>query len=149
MRDIISSTFILLLSILTCIGATRLQIGSFSAPGSGFFPFALGVVMGCLSFGLLLKTGFEREIVRGKEPFCGFRGIKVLFLLFSLVLYGFFVERIGYTLTTFLLFIFLLRGINPQKWYVVIGGALFASLGSYAMFQLALKVQLPRGFLGM
>ena len=149
MRDIISSAFILLLSILTCVGASRLQIGSFSAPGSGFFPFVLGVAMGGFSLVLLLKAGFEREIVRGKELWWGPRGIKVLLLIFSLVLYGFFVERLGYTFTTFLLFIFLLRGINPQKWYVVIGGALFASLGSYAMFQLALKVQLPRGFLGM
>jgi len=63
--------------------------------------------------------------------------------------YGFLLEKLGYSLTTFLLFVLLLKGIQPQKWYLAMGVALLASLGSYALFQVGLQVELPRGFLGM
>lgn len=148
-QEVISSLILLSISILTCFGASRLQIGSFDNPGSGFFPLVLGVIIGFLSLLMLASTKFGKGVAE-EEPklWSGPGRKKVLYLLIALIFYGLLLETLGYTLTTFFLFIFLLGGIYPQKWYVVIGGALFASIGSYAIFQLGLMVQLPRGFLG-
>jgi putative tricarboxylic transport membrane protein len=148
-KEIISGFILLAISVWTCISATHLQIGSFANPGSGFFPFVLGMVTGFLSLVMLVIARFgKREAQEERKLWSGPGRKKVLYLLIALIFYGLVLETLGYTLTTFLLFIFLLAGVYPQRWYVVIGGALFASLGSYVIFQLGLTVQLPRGFLG-
>jgi hypothetical protein len=38
--------------------------------------------------------------------------------------------------------------MEPQRWLVAIGGSAIASISSYAVFELWLKTQLPKGFLG-
>jgi len=43
------SLFWLLFSVLTCLQASRLDMGETSAPGPGFYPLTIGVVMGILS----------------------------------------------------------------------------------------------------
>ncbi len=58
-------------------------------------------------------------------------------------------DTIGYLLITFLLMAFLLRAIEPQPWKTVIGWALAGSLGSYLIFEVWMKLRLPRGFLGI
>ncbi len=150
-RDRISSISLLILSIAICIGASRLHMGSFNNPGSGFFLFFLGAVVGGLSLVLFIKTFFEGgTIAETSKPKEGGAGkLKVFLILGALAAYALFLDRLGFTLTTFLLFILLLKGVHPQKWTIALGGALAASLGSYAIFQLGLNVQLPRGFFGM
>jgi hypothetical protein len=147
-QEFISGLILLAISALTCVGATHLQIGSFSDPGSGFFPFVLGAVIGFLSLLIVATAKFGKEAKKERKLWSGPGRKKVVYLLLSLTFYGLLLETLGYTLTTFFLFIFLLGGIYPQKWYVVIVGALFASIGSYALFEIGLMVQLPRGPLG-
>jgi presenilin-like A22 family membrane protease len=149
--DRVSSIVLLILSLLVCLGASRLHIGSFKHPGSGFVPFLLGTVIGFLSLLILIKSTFGKRDIKGEPKlWSSAEGVKkVFYVLVGLVSYGLLLERLGHLITTFLLFILLLRGINPQKWYITILGALFASVGSYAIFQLGLKVQLPKGFWGM
>jgi hypothetical protein len=42
-----------------------------------------------------------------------------------------------------------LRSIEPQTWKAVIGWALVGSLGSYLVFEVWMKLRLPKGFLGV
>ncbi len=143
------SCFVLLtLSILISLISIKYGIGSFNRPDAGTFPFVLGVVMASLSILILTKTKFERGISEEQQKLWtrseGKR--KVLYILLALVVYGLLLERIGYTVTTFILFLFLLRG---HKWKFVIGWSLIASIGSYILFHTALHVDLAKGFLGM
>ena len=150
-RDRLSSIALLILSILVCIGAAGYGLGNFSNPGTGFFPFLLGVLIGFLSLLILARTKSdkqEKKDERSSRPGAGGQK-KVFSILIALVAYGLLLEELGYTLATFLLFVLLLKGIQPQKWYTAIGVALLASLGSYALFQIGLHVELPRGFLGI
>jgi hypothetical protein len=148
-QEMISSVILLIISGFTCFGASRLQIGSFDNPGSGFFPLVLGMIVGFLSLLMLATTKFGKGVAEEERKLWSGPGRKkVLYLLIALIFYGLLLETLGYTFTTFLLFISLLGGVYPQRWYVVIGGALFASIGSYVIFQVGLMVQLPRGFLG-
>jgi len=66
----------------------------------------------------------------------------------ALFWYAIFLEILGFLMVTFLLLIFLFRGIEPQRWLVSVGGSALASLICYAIFELWLKTQLPKGILG-
>jgi len=58
-------------------------------------------------------------------------------------------DVVGFVLTTFCLMLFLFRVIEPQRWKVDLFYVLIFTLGSYILFQVLLKVQLPTGFLGL
>jgi hypothetical protein len=61
---------------------------------------------------------------------------------------AFFVERLGFVLTTFLLLSFLLGWIERANWTRSLGVATAAALGSFAIFELWLKIRLPKGIFG-
>jgi putative tricarboxylic transport membrane protein len=65
-----------------------------------------------------------------------------------LFVYALLLESVGFLLMTLLLFIFLFRRIEPQKWKFVTGVSVLASVGAYLIFDRILQVQLPRGFFG-
>jgi hypothetical protein len=44
---------------------------------------------------------------------------------------------------------FMFRVIEPQRWRTVIAGALFSAAIAYLIFDTWLKVELPKGFLGI
>ena len=146
--DRISSIVLLILSILICLGSVKYHLGSFNKPDAGTFPFVLGIVIASLSVLVLIKTKFEKGVAEEQQKlWSGTQGkTKVLYILLALVAYGLLLERIGYTLTTFILFLFLLKG---NKWKFVIGWSLIASVGSYILFHIALHVELAQGFLGI
>ena len=70
-------------------------------------------------------------------------------VLVSLFIYAGILDFLGFVLSTFLLLVFLFRfGITPQRWIWAIGGGAIASLSCYAVFELWLRTQLPKGILG-
>ena len=70
---------------------------------------------------------------------------KVGLLLVVLVAYTFLLDPLGYLLCTFLLVLFMLRAIDPQRWTVALGMAAVTAVGSYVVFAVWLTVPLPRG----
>ena len=53
-------------------------------------------------------------------------------------------KPLGFLLCTVLFTGFLLRAVEPQRWPVVIAGAVGMALGAFAIFDLWLKTQLPQ-----
>ena len=134
------------LGILVCYGATRLGLGSITEPGSGFIFFWSGLILVILSLMVLAEgLGSTEEIVHetGETNW-----VKIALVLLSLVLYGFFLERLGFVVTTFLLLSFLLGWIERTNWARSLGVASAAALGSFAIFELWLKIRLPKGIFG-
>ena len=74
---------------------------------------------------------------------------KIIYILGALSLYAFFLEFLGYLISTFLLMFFLFRAVEKQKWPVVILGSLSTSLLTYGLFKIWLQVQLPVGLWGV
>ena len=141
----------LIISALFCLGSTRFSYGTLHNPGPGFLPFWLGVVLGLLSIGLLIKSTLHpketwsvRNLLTEKV-----RWGKVLLTLAALVLYGVLINYLGFLLITFFFMGFLIRFVDPQPWKKVIGWALAGSAGSYLIFEVWMKLRLPRGFLGV
>ena len=134
------------LGILVCYGATRLGLGSVTEPSSGLIFFWSGLILVILSF-MVLAEGLHgtEEIVHETGEM---NWVKIALVLLSLVLYAFFLERLGFVVTTFLLLSFLLGWIERTNWARSLGVASAAALGSFAIFEVWLKIRLPKGIFG-
>jgi putative tricarboxylic transport membrane protein len=134
------------LGILLCYGAIRLGVGSASEPGSGFIFFWSGLILVVLSL-----IAFAESLRNGEQANPGIGALnwrKIVLVLLALLLYAFFLERLGFVLMTFLLLSFLLALIEGAHWGRSLGVAGAAAGGSYAIFELWLKIRLPHGIFG-
>lgn len=121
----------------------RLGIGSLKAPDAGFWPFIIAIIFMGLSLSYVVTI--LRSKVNTLKSFWGkVKWGKPLIILVLLFLYGMVLEKIGFILTTFIFMLVLFRVHKPQRWILVVGGALLSSLGMYAVFELWLRAGLPR-----
>ena len=134
------------LGILVCYGATQLGLGSVTEPGSGFIFFWSGLILVILSLMALAESLRSSEEIAQETGEMNW--VKIGLVLLSLVLYAFFLERLGFVVTTFVLLTFLLSWIEGTSWARSLGVASAAALGSFAIFELWLKIRLPKGILG-
>jgi chromate transport protein ChrA len=140
-----------ILAAFICWGAILLPYGSIHNPGPGFYPLWLGIILGGMSIGLIIKTTWQKEGAKTLREIVSekIRWWKVLLVVVALVLYGGLMNHIGFLLVTFLLMAFLLRSIDPQPWRAVFGWAVLGSVGSYLIFEVWMKLRLPKGFFGI
>ena len=103
--------------------------------------------MALLSLTVLAES--LREVGKEGDEFSGTHWPKLFLVLAALILYGLFLEKLGFVLTTFLLFSFLLWISEETKWPMILTVAGAAALGSYALFELWLQVRLPKGIFGL
>ena len=134
------------MGILACYGATRLGLGSVTEPGAGFIFFWSGLILVLLSLVVLVDS------IRSGEDMTGDMGkmnwAKIALILLSLGLYAYFLEKLGFVLTTFVLLSFLLGWIENTNWGRSLAVASAAALACYAIFELWLKIRLPKGIFG-
>lgn len=135
------------LGILVCHGATQLGVGSVTEPGSGFIFFWSGLILVILSL-MALAESLRSSVEIAEETGGAVNWVKIGLVLLSLLLYAFFLERLGFVVTTFVLLMFLLSWIEQTKWARSLGVASAAALGSFAIFELWLKIRLPKGIFG-
>ena len=148
--DQMSSLVWLGFAIYICIASSRLTFGSFDHPGPGFLPLLVGICLGIFSIIAFLQASLSKETEQiAQSWYPKDRWKKLIWVLGVMFAYAFCLEILGFLISTFLLLVFLFRsGMEPQRWVVAIGGSAIASLSSYAVFELWLKTQLPKGFLG-
>jgi len=149
-NDQLSSLIWFFLGLAVCLGSIQYNLGTPASPGTGFMPFLTGVAI-CIFSGL----GFFHATVRKRQgegwtPWLqGVRWRNGLIILISLGAYALLLIPLGFFLCTILFIAFLLRAIAPQRWPVVIAGALLTATASYLIFEVWLKAQLPKGPLGI
>jgi putative tricarboxylic transport membrane protein len=141
-----SGFFWLAFSILVCIEAYRLDIGSYRNPGTGFFPFWVGIVFGILSVLFLIQNFLKRE--KEEIAFHEVDWRKVLLVMASLYAYALVLEKIGFIVSSFLLVAVLLKFVDNKKWHILILVGGVSALASYAIFELWLHSHLPKGIFG-
>jgi putative tricarboxylic transport membrane protein len=138
--------FWVVVGVLACYGATQLGLGSVTDPGAGFIFFWSGLILMLLSLVVLL------DAVRSAEPTIVEMGAlnwtKIALILISLSSYGFLLERLGFVLTTFVFLSFLLGCIQGVTWGRSLATSVAATLACYGIFELWLKIRLPKGILG-
>jgi putative tricarboxylic transport membrane protein len=144
--DSASAFFWIVVGILACYGATGLGLGSVTEPGVGFIFFWSGLILVVLSFAVLVQS--LRSTEDTAQGTAEISWPKIALVLLSLLLYGFFLERLGFVLSTFLLMSFLLGWIEGTNWARSLAVASAAALASYAIFELWLRIRLPKGTFG-
>lgn len=149
--ELVSSSFWLVFSSLGTLESYRLGLGDFRSPGPGFLPFVASLVLGVLSLVVLLQAAYRDGGKGGVKETRSDRGNweKIVYTLAALLLYVFLLEKLGFLFCTLVLLGFLLLVIEKQRWSVVIAAAFLATISSYILFQVWLKIQLPPGTLGI
>lgn len=146
-KDKKSGLFWVFLGSLTCITAYRFGLGTMSNPGPGFLPFAWGLVMIMLSAALFIQAmrseaGGEREVLQIGNG-------RILLSIVCFILYALAFRRVGFILTTFVLVISLLQIYEKKSWLTSLVISAITVFVSYMIFVVWLKVQLPKGLLGL
>jgi len=147
--DRISGLFWLFLGIFILGGARRYSFGSFQEPGGGLYPTLLGSLMIIMAIFLLANS----PKAKGEEgPAWDRQGgglRRCVLTLCGLLIIPFLFHLIGFFPTMFLFILFMMRVILPLPWVTAVATSVIASVGGYFLFGSWLKIQFPRGFLGL
>ena len=141
-RDALAAALALCFGAAALYESAKLPFGTVHSPGQGFFPWWTSAAVVFLALVLLSQVLTSRS--SAAQEGVGRIG-KVALLLVVLIAYTFLLEPLGYPLCTFLLVVFMLRAIDPQRWTVALGMAAVTAVGSYIVFAIWLSVPLPRG----
>ncbi len=147
-NDQVSALAWLSIGLVICVGSIPYKLGLFSSPGSGFMPFLSGITISLFAgVGFIQATAKKRKGKGWTSLMLGWKRAGVI--LASLLAYSFLLAPIGFLLCTILFVAFLLRAFAPRGWLFAIGISLLTSVAAYAIFELWLKVQLPKGYFGI
>ena len=141
-RDVAVATLALAFGAAAAFESAKLPFGTIHNPGEGFFPWWASVTVVLLAIILLIQALNSRSSTARDESG---RLVKVVVLLVVLAAYTFLLDPLGYPICTFLLVLFMLRVLDPQRWPVALSIAVFSAAGSYVLFAVWLSVPLPRG----
>ena len=140
--------FWVLFSVITCIEAYRLNLGTVHEPGPGFFPFGAGFIMLLLSLAALLQSRAKKQKVEETSRQETFRWWNILIILAAITAYALSLEKIGFLINTFLFMCLLLKVVEPQTWKTAIIGGLITTLAANLVFNVVFRTQIPKGILG-
>ena len=146
------SVFWIVLGLTISIWSATFPLGGLQDPGPALLPLACGLILILLGVILLVqkKTKKSDSSVKPSGPLLprGAAGRRVAFTLGGMLLSAILLMPLGFALTVFLLILFLMRTIQPQRWKVTILYAFLSAAGSFVVFKVLLKSQLPSGVLG-
>ena len=136
-------------AIFICVEAFRLPLGSVHDPGPGFLPLMVGILLAGLSVICFLQAREGPSAEAKGSWYSAERWKSLVWIVLALLVYAVVLGSLGFLTSTFLLLVVLFRfGTEPQKWAWAVGGSVIASLSCYAVFELWLRTQLPKGIFG-
>jgi putative tricarboxylic transport membrane protein len=140
--------FWILFSLVVCVEAYRLRLGTITKPGSGLFPFSLGMVMLVLSLVAFFRAIGRKNKHETKTSRGPFRWWNIVIILGAALAFALTLEKIGFLINTFLFVGLLLKVVEPQTWRTSIVGGLITTVVANVLFNLIFKAQIPSGILG-
>jgi len=147
--DLITGVVLLVLAGYVIYEAWLMPPSGTFGPGSGFFPFWLGIILTGLS--LILIVG---AVVRPKDPnvVAPFPTRQALFavtkVLGGLVIFTVVMETIGFISNTFIFVTYLMKVVQRERWWVTLLIAVGTTACLYIVFQVLLGITLPRNMFG-
>lgn len=143
--DRLSALFFLFFGIFIAFESFKLPLGRFDLPKSGFFPFGLALTLLFLS-GILLIQTLKKGRVKEYLVF-GEGKRRMVITIAAMLAYVFFLNHLGYMISTFLIMVLILKGIEKQKWRTTLLISLLSVVISYVSFSWWLGIPLPKGIL--
>jgi putative tricarboxylic transport membrane protein len=136
-----SALAFLAIGVLILLGIRNLRTGSFSGPGPGLFPLCLGVLLVIFSVISFFVSNPEKlpRLSWGLIPRSAMYVIGILFA------YRYSLPVFGYSVSTLILFIFLLKVVGGRSWLPTIIWSFVITCVSNLLFIQALGVLFPEG----
>jgi hypothetical protein len=133
---------LLLWALVYLWGVRELDIGTIESPGAGAFPIVVGIALLLLSLAVLIRVSSSQEkwIIKTKDP---------LYLILGLIVASASLPYLGYLITMFCLIFFSLRVVEDTDWVPSLITSIILPSVSYYIFVYWLKIQLPKGILGI
>ncbi len=126
----------------------QLKLGTLGSPNCGFFIFWTGLVLTGLSLVLFSQTLLRPKEAKDRQALWeGSRWSKGAKMMAALLLYTLLFKGLGFIVSTFLLLLFLFKGLEPQKWRVALVLAATTTAACYVVFGVFLELQFPPGIL--
>ncbi|MBU1209550.1 MAG: tripartite tricarboxylate transporter TctB family protein [Proteobacteria bacterium] len=148
--DRASSMVWMAVGLLSIYGSFQLGLGTLGEPGSGFLSFLAGSFICLMALIVFIQSflqgkGFQVKISTLWKGIRWYRSalVGLLLLVYILVL-----EWIGFLLTTFLIVLAMVKGVERLSWGKALLISISASAVCYLVFDKLLKAALPRGLLG-
>ena len=136
----------ILIGLAFCIGSVNLGLGKMREPGPGFLPFIVGAILIFLSAIIFLPALRKMKMTTGETITRGIGKYRKGGLIFlALVLYNLTLSFLGFSVTTFLFVVFLMKIVEAQRWTSTIVTALCSAVAFYFVFQSWLMLDLPTG----
>ncbi len=141
---------LLLFGVVTAALSVHIRVGTFRAPGSGFFPFYLGLLLALLAAIHLAQSRRRGRDLPAEMSAAAQQGSwqRVLLFLGATVLATGLFTVIGYPLAAFILMALLLYLLGVRRWAQCLAIALCAAGASYALFVRWLQIPLPTAGFG-
>lgn len=143
--DLYSSFFWLIFSLYALIHSYFLKLTSWEGPGPGYFPFGASLLFVVMSMVVFIKSLRRKprndEVIFEKES--GWRNVPLVLL--AMLLFSILFNHLGFTICTFLLYLFFLRMIAMKSWVKAVTVSLSITVVSYFLFNVLLKAHLPKG----
>ena len=122
-------------------GATNYSFGVAARPGPGYFPFGLGILLGILGAFIL----FESLVVETEdgEPIGAFAWKPLIIIVFSVLMFGFLLPRLGMLVTLPILIVVSSLAGDEFHWRDVLISVVALTVGSWLVFIKGLGLVIP------
>ena len=134
------------LCLFVCQQATVIGVGSLRRPGPGLLAFGAGAGTGLLALAVFIRSFLSKPILEADRDEKGVRRGKFFLICVSLFVYAVLISWLGFTLSTFLFVLFLLRAVQTERWWRSLVKAVLITVGNYLVFVVWLGIHLPGGF---
>lgn len=145
-EKVVNLCLLLVSAFYLAYSLTHYKVGSVRMPKEGFLPMIIGVGGVCVSAFLTVQSWLDRGDAAGVK-------FEISWVCFGLMIavsfaYALLMDTLGYTLSTFLFLIAILKLARAGSWVKVAVISLICAVAFYVLFKVALGVMLPGGFLG-
>lgn len=145
----ITGAVLLCFSIYVGVEALELRYYTSLGPGPGFFSCWLALILGFLSVAMMAEATFGKPDPMPEDFFADRGGyLRMGAVVLALLLGALLLERIGFRITMFALYLFLLLTLGKNNLIVSLLVAMAGSFGVYFVFTQWLNVPLPVGAFG-
>ena len=145
-EKVVNLCLLLVSAFYLAYSLTHYKVGTVKMPKEGFLPLIIGIGAVCVSAFLTVQSWIDKgDAANVKFEISWIRFGLMIVVSFA---YALLMNTLGYTLSTFLFLIAILKLARAGSWVKVAIISLLCAVAFYVLFKVALGVMLPGGFLG-